>query len=207
MTVALEDGAGGAARLGGEPLEGRGRAGHRALDAQILRFQAGIVLFVGLEILRVGEGGGQSLGHHPRALARDDGQNRLGAGGRQALNLPHDFAHFLGRHPHVFGDRMNFHNQIYLASALAVCAPCFLKVRVRENSPRRWPTMFSVTNTGWKILPLCTAKFSPTKSGVIMERRDQVLMGDSDLAALASSILTIKCPSMNGPFLIDLPIK
>ena len=29
----------------------------------------------------------------------------------------------------------------------AVCEPCFLKIRVGENSPSLWPTMFSVTNT------------------------------------------------------------
>ena len=34
---------------------------------------------------------------------------------------------------------------------LAVCAPCFLNVRVGENSPSLWPTMFSVTNTELKI--------------------------------------------------------
>ena len=64
----------------------------------------------------------------------------------QALDLADDFAHFLRGHPDVFRNGLNFHN--YLASALAVCAPCFLNVRVNENSPSRWPTMFSVTNTG-----------------------------------------------------------
>jgi hypothetical protein len=29
----------------------------------------------------------------------------------------------------------------------AVCDPCFLKIRVGENSPNLCPTMFSVTNT------------------------------------------------------------
>jgi len=61
----------------------------------------------------------------------------------------------------------------YLASALAVWAPCFRKVRVSENSPNRCPTMFSVTNTGLNTFPLCTLKVSPTKSGVITERRDR----------------------------------
>src|SRR2546423_13383848 len=95
----------------------------------------------------------------------------------------------------------------YLASALAVWAPCFLKVRVGENSPRRWPTMFSVTNTGLKILPLCTLNVRPTKSGVIIERRDQVLIGVLDLVSLALTILSIKWPSTNGPFLIERPIR
>src|SRR6266568_1392442 len=95
----------------------------------------------------------------------------------------------------------------YLASALAVCAPCFLKTRVGENSPRRWPTMFSVTNTGLKILPLWTVNVRPTKSGVIMERRDQVLIGVLDLVSLALTIFSIKWPSTNGPFLIERPIS
>ena len=37
--------------------------------------------------------------------------------------------------------------------------------------------MFSVTNTELKILPLWTRKVWPTKSGVMSERRDQVLIG------------------------------
>src|SRR6267378_826215 len=95
----------------------------------------------------------------------------------------------------------------YFASALAVCAPCFLNVRVSENSPRRWPTMFSVTNTGLKILPLCTVKVRPTKSGVIIERRDQVLIGVLDFVSLALTIFSIKWPSTKGPFLIERPIR
>ena len=51
-----------------------------------------------------------------------------------------------------------------------------LKVRVGENSPSLWPTMFSVTNTGMNLRPLCTAKVWPTNSGRMVERRDQVLM-------------------------------
>src|SRR5438876_9665569 len=95
----------------------------------------------------------------------------------------------------------------YLASALAVWAPCFLKTRVGENSPSRWPTMFSVTKTGLNILPLWTLKVRPTKSGVIIERRDQVLIGVLDLASLAFWIFSSKWPSTNGPFLIERPIE
>src|SRR6185436_6600789 len=95
----------------------------------------------------------------------------------------------------------------YFASAFAVCAPCFLNVRVRENSPRRWPTMFSVTKTGLKIFPLWTVKVRPTKSGVIIERRDQVLIGVLDLVSLAFWILSSRWKSTKGPFLIERPIK
>ena len=61
--------------------------------------------------------------------------------------------------------------------------------RVGANSPSRWPTMFSVTNTGTNSLPLCTWKVSPTNSGVIIERRDQVLM--TCLLPLASDFSTL----------------
>src|SRR5207249_11331919 len=92
-----------------------------------------------------------------------------------------------------------FEFSCYFASAFAVCAPCFLNVRVRENSPRRWPTMFSVTNTALKILPLWTLKVMPTKSGVIIERRDQVLIGVLDFVSFALMILSIRWPSTKGP--------
>src|SRR3954447_3822212 len=49
-----------------------------------------------------------------------------------------------------------------------------LKIRVGENSPNLWPTMFSVTYTGMNFFPLWTAKVWPIKSGTIVERRDQV---------------------------------
>src|SRR4029079_9401357 len=61
-----------------------------------------------------------------------------------------------------------------------------LKVRVRANSPSLWPTMFSVTYTGMCCLPLWTAMVSPTKSGRIVERRDQVLIGRLSFAAEAA---------------------
>src|ERR1035437_3922100 len=39
---------------------------------------------------------------------------------------------------------------------LALSPACPLKVRVGENSPSLWPTMFSVMNTGMCARPLCT---------------------------------------------------
>ena len=50
------------------------------------------------------------------------------------------------------------------------------KVRVGANSPSLCPTMFSVTNTGTNLRPLWTAKVRPMASGVMVLRRDQVLM-------------------------------
>ena len=52
--------------------------------------------------------------------------------------------------------------------------------------------MFSVTNTGLNTLPLCTLKVSPTKSGVIIERLDQVLIGDFDLESFDFWIFSSK---------------
>src|ERR1051326_2354582 len=66
--------------------------------------------------------------------------------------------------------------------------------------------MFSVTNTGAKILPLCTLKVIPTKSGVIIERLDQVLIGALDLVSFAFWIFSCRCKSTNGPFLMERPI-
>src|SRR5437773_6831201 len=47
--------------------------------------------------------------------------------------------------------------------------------RVAANSPSLCPTIFSVMYTGMNLFPLCTASVWPTKSGVMVERRDQVL--------------------------------
>ena len=49
------------------------------------------------------------------------------------------------------------------------------------------------TNTGLNTLPFITLKVSPTKSGVIIERRDHVLMGVLDWVSFALTILSIKC--------------
>src|SRR5579871_5029516 len=81
-----------------------------------------------------------------------------------------------------------------------------LKVRVGENSPSLWPTMFSVTYTGMNFLPLCTAIVCPTNSGRIVERRDQVRTTFFSLAALSTASFASRCVSVNGPFLTDRPI-
>ena len=65
-------------------------------------------------------------------------------------------------------------------------------MRVSANSPSLWPTMFSVTYTGMCCLPLCTAIVRPTKSGTMVERRDQVLIGRLSLPARALSTLAIR---------------
>src|SRR5262249_41976304 len=89
----------------------------------------------------------------------------------------------------------------------AVCEPCFLKTRVGENSPSLCPTIFSVTKSELKVFPLCTKNVWPTKSGVTIERRDQVLIGFLTPDAFILSIFSRRCDSTKGPFFNDLAIK
>src|SRR3569623_156684 len=60
--------------------------------------------------------------------------------------------------------------------------------------------MFSDTYTGTCCLPLCTAIVKPMKSGMIVERRDHVLIGFLSLVACAASTFFIRWASQNGPF-------
>src|SRR4029078_2301687 len=78
-----------------------------------------------------------------------------------------------------------------------------LRVVVTANSPSFWPTIFSDMYTGMCCLPLCTAIVRPTNSGVIVERRDQVLIGFLSLTARAASHFFHTWSSTNGPFLIE----
>src|SRR5215470_3545784 len=61
--------------------------------------------------------------------------------------------------------------------------------------------MFSVTNTGRNFLPLWTANVTPTISGRIVDRRDQVLMTFFAFFFTASCTFLRRCVSTNGPFL------
>src|SRR5512145_1229577 len=79
-------------------------------------------------------------------------------------------------------------------------------MRVAANSPSLWPTIWSVTYTGTCCLPLCTAIVSPMKSGRIVERRDQVLIGFLSLMAEAFSTLAIRWWSTKGPFFSERAI-
>src|SRR5437899_4527048 len=81
-----------------------------------------------------------------------------------------------------------------------------LNVRVGENSPSLWPTMFSVMYTGMNFLPLCTAIVCPTISGTMVERRDHVLTTFFSNRRLCSLTFFIRWSSVNGPFFNDLPI-
>src|SRR5215471_11391006 len=129
-----------------------------------------------------------------------------------ALNFARNFARLESRNTRKPICRCHLHcfftskcDAPYFAT-LAVCAPCFLKDRVGENSPSLCPTIFSVTNTELNILPLCTRNVCPTKSGVIIERRDQVLIGFLEAPELIFSIFWRSFISTKGPFFSDLPI-
>src|SRR5882672_10215183 len=94
------------------------------------------------------------------------------------------------------------------APGLAFLSPVWpWKVRVGANSPSLWPTMFSVTNTGMNLRPLCTAKVCPTRSGRMVERRDHVFTTFFWLCRFMSSTFLIRWRSMNGPFLTERAIS
>ena len=60
---------------------------------------------------------------------------------------------------------------------------------------------------GMKIFPLCTKNVWPTKSGVTIERRDQVLIGFLTPDAFILSIFSRRYDSTKGPFFNDLAIN
>src|SRR6185295_9920241 len=127
---------------------------------------------------------------------------------RQAADLVGNEPALLGRQPHAAQDCLGFHRRLRhlrlgAGAATFLSAEWPLKVRVSANSPSLCPTMFSETYTGMCCFPLCTAIVRPTKSGVIVERRDQVLIGRLSLVARAASTFFDRWASTNGPFLIE----
>src|SRR5438874_9381054 len=67
--------------------------------------------------------------------------------------------------------------------------------------------MFSVTKTELNVFPLWTRNVWPTKSGVTIERRAQVLIGFFPPELFILSIFSRRCDSTKGPFFNDLAIK
>src|SRR3972149_6214439 len=67
--------------------------------------------------------------------------------------------------------------------------------------------MFSEIYTGVCCLPLCTGMVKPTKSGRMVERRDQVLIGGLSLLPRTLSTLPTRWWSTNGPFLTERPMS
>lgn len=91
------------------------------------------------------------------------------------------------------------------ASAL-LFEPCPLKTRVGENSPNRWPTMFSVIYTEINFLPLCTSNVCPIISGSTIDLRDHVFTDFFNFVWFIFTTLSYRWWSTNGPFLNDLAI-
>src|SRR5450631_3875783 len=150
------------------------------------------------------------------ALLRREGKDVERVADRLSAHEVGDEAAFLGREPHAVEFRIHVHRGfLYFFGAAGAgtdgaatlrSAEWPLKVRVSANSPSLWPTMFSVTYTGMCCLPLWTAMVRPTKSGRIVERRDHVLIGRLSFEAEATSTFFMRCPSTNGPFLIERAI-
>src|SRR3990167_1958337 len=89
-----------------------------------------------------------------------------------------------------------------IASSFAIRPPWRVNLRLGENSPSLWPTMFSEQITVIKFLPLCTRKVIPTISGKIVESRDQVLIS-TFCPGLTFWIFSKSFGSINGPFFSD----
>src|SRR5262249_51109282 len=86
----------------------------------------------------------------------------------------------------------------------ALRAPeCWWNVRVGENSPSLWPTMFSLMKTGMNLRPLWTANVWPIMSGMIVERRDQVFVTLRSPAVFIAFTFFKRCSSTKGPFLTE----
>src|SRR5262245_58924394 len=138
------------------------------------------------------------------ALVREP-ENVAGLAGGAAADQIHDQFCLLPRNLDVCRLRNRFH-YFFAPAAFSAFSACPLKVRVGANSPSLWPTMFSVMYTGMNFFPLCTASVWPTISGVIIERRDQVLWTFFSFAAVIRSMTFKRCASMNGPFLTERAI-
>src|SRR5690606_22831000 len=144
-------------------------------------------------------------------------QHLVGATNVEAADQVEHDAGLVGRRPHVLGGRLR---------AMALTGPVLVdgralvelgtthqrrapfscpawnrNVRVGLNSPSLWPTIDSVMYTGTCLRPSCTARVWPTMSGMMVERRDQVLMTLRSPAAFCSSTFLSKCSSTKGPFL------
>src|SRR2546421_2704928 len=60
---------------------------------------------------------------------------------------------------------------------------------------------------GTCLRPSYTAIVCPTISGVIVDRRDHVLITRRSLVRLSSWIFLLRCSSTKGPFFVDRPIR
>jgi len=143
---------------------------HGFLDAQHFRFEPVVVFALAMA--------DRSVFATNRADLRGTTRARPAPAARSALNLRTISRIFCAdmRTLRVIGD---FHKSI--SPRLRRVGAVLSKIRVGENSPSDGPPCFR-HNTGLNTLPLCTVNVSPTKSGVITERRDQVLIASLTLS-------------------------
>src|SRR5690349_15833435 len=194
-------------------LRARREAAQRVGLVDVDRLDPELVDVRALVVLGVGDRRLEHLLDDARALLRAEREDVERAVDRQAADEIGDEPSLLRRKPDAATRRNGFHHVPHLRRGAGVGAATFLSdewplnVRVSANSPSLSPTMFSDTYTGMCCLPLCTAIVSPTNSGVIVERRDQVLIGFLSLVARAASTFLTRWSPTNGPFLIERAMR
>src|SRR5205807_345900 len=154
-------------------------------------------------VLRVGRGAGDHLGNRFTRGLRGPAQDVQRVGHRAAANQVDDPARLSRRHPDKprLGDRRGkFRSGAHRRLAFRSSLMCPLKVRVGANSPSLWPTIASVTNTGTCLRSSWTAKVCAIKSGIIVDRRDQVLMTCLLFFLFCTSTFLSRWSSTKGPF-------
>src|SRR6476469_7625487 len=92
--------------------------------------------------------------------------------------------------------------KLFSALAIALASPFATGslAACGANSPSLCPTMPSGTNTGTCLRPSCTAIVCSSMSGMIVERRDQVLMTFLLPLSFCTSTFLSRWSSTNGPF-------
>src|SRR6185312_2898454 len=193
-------------------LRARGEAAQRIGLVDVDRRHLELVDVGAVVVLGVGDRRLEHLLHDPRTLLRAEREHVQRAVHRHAADHVGDEPAFLRRQAYASQRGNGFHSGPHLrlvtvGAATFLSEECPLNVRVSANSPSLWPTMFSDTYTGMCCLPLCTAMVRPTNSGVIVERRDHVLIGFLSFTARAASTFFNRWSSTNGPFLIERAIQ
>src|SRR6185369_475492 len=167
-----------AASAGGETLHDQVLAHEGLGDDQRVDVEVVVVLGVGdRRIERLADVLGDALVAelelvqrplHLEAADRLGDQVQLAGGGAERPHLAHRFD---ASEPASFG---LLAHDYFLLAFLSAAWPG--KKRVGANSPSFMPTMSSETSTGTCFWPLWTPKVRPTNCGMMVERRDQVLI-------------------------------
>src|SRR5699024_1960580 len=184
-----------------EPLERRPLVDVCRGDHERARVQTHVVLGVGC-------GRGDDLGDLLGRRLRREPQHRQCLLDALAADQIHDATRLHRRDPDEPGGRLgalrrrldigfSTHRRLLFRSSLMWP----LNVLVGANSPSLWPTMFSEMNTGTCLRPSWTANVWPMKSGMTVDRRDQVLMTCLVPFSFCESTFARRWSSTNGPFL------